>query len=131
MLHEEFRRFVIKHERISTEQEQRIRARLASDIDAFLSSGGQVAEIPPGESGDESLRIERDQHGRMRYTKTLTPNRKQRVRERKRREGAFTEEQVREIRASNEAGVDLAKRFGVHPNTISKTRTGINYGWVV
>lgn len=36
----------------------------------------------------------------------------------------LTEEQVREIRTSDELGQRLAERFGVHPKTISDVRLG-------
>ncbi len=42
----------------------------------------------------------------------------------------LTEIQVKEIRDSQEKGVDLANRYGVVPTTISDIRKGKSWGWL-
>lgn len=126
-----------------SETERTIRDNLARDIAEFLARGGEIDVVPFGASSDESAEVSRDKHGRLRYREKnlhLTRINRQSFanREAKRqrvkpitRRGPFTEEQVREIRASGESGKALAERFGVHVNTISKVRQGLSYGWVI
>jgi hypothetical protein len=40
----------------------------------------------------------------------------------------LTEAQAREIKASPEKGVVLAKKYGVRPNTITRIKTGARWG---
>ena len=97
---------------------------------AFLGPCPPGMEVLHGKSGSKDCRL-----GNLRYG-THKENGQDMLRDgtaqigEKQHASRLTDEVVRGIRSSSEAGVAMARRYGISPSQVSRIRTGKNWAWL-